>query len=62
MANGFQDRILRVSPDMIPKGSVKISACTIDGSPYGNFNAEGLYVQLPDSEQRLNVKVTLTPN
>lgn len=61
-ANGFQERILRVSPDMLPKGSVRITACTIDGAPYQNFNAEGLYVQLPDSNQRLNVKVTLTPN
>jgi hypothetical protein len=62
MANGFQDRILRVSPDILPKGSVKITACTIDGVPYNNFNAEALYVQLPNSEHRLNVKVTLTPN
>ena len=62
MPNGFKDRILRVSPDMLPKGSVRITACTIDGAPYSNFNADGLYVELPDSAQRLNVKVTLTPN
>ena len=62
MPHGFKDRILRVSPDMLPKGSVRITACTIDGAPYSNFNADGLYVELPDSAQRLNVKVTLTPN
>ena len=60
--NGFKDRILRVSPDMLPKGSVSITACTIDGAAYSNFNTNGLYVQLPDSAERLNVKVTLTPN
>ena len=62
MANGFQNRILRVAPDMLPPGSVRITACTIDGQPYDNFNSEELYVQLPDSNNRLNVKVTVTPN
>ena len=53
MPNGFKDRILRVSPDMLPKGSVKITACTVDGTPYSNFNADGLYVELPDSAQQI---------
>lgn len=61
-ANGFQNRILRVAPDMLPQGSVRITACTIDGQPYNNFNSEELYVQLPASENRLSVKVTVTPN
>lgn len=61
-ANGFKDRILRVAPDMLPKGSVRITACTIDGSSYSNFNADQLVVQLPESASRLNIKVTLTPN
>jgi len=61
-ANGFQNRILRVAPDMLPKGSVRITACTIDGQPYNNFNSEELYVQLPASDNRLSVKVTVTPN
>ena len=61
-ANGFQNRILRVAPDMLPQGSVRITACTIDGQPYNNFNSEELYVQLPASDNRLSVKVTVTPN
>jgi mannose/cellobiose epimerase-like protein (N-acyl-D-glucosamine 2-epimerase family) len=62
LPNGFPDRILRVSPDMLPPGSVRISACTIDGQPYTNFDAAALTVQLPQSASRLSVKVTLTPN
>ena len=62
MANGFENRILRVSPDMLPPGSMRITACTIDGQPYNNFNSEKLYVQLPTSDNRLSVKVTVTPN
>lgn len=62
LPNGFQDRVLRVSPDMLPSGSVRISACTIDGSPYGDYDANALLVNLPESKSRLQVKVTLTPN
>lgn len=62
LPNGFPDRILRVSPDMLPPGSVRITACLIDGQPYSNFDAEALSVQLPESSSRLTVKVTLTPN
>jgi hypothetical protein len=41
---------------------VRITACTIDGQPYDNFDATALCVRLPESSQRLSVKVTLTPN
>jgi hypothetical protein len=47
---------------MLPPGSVRISACWIDGQPYSQFDAAALTVQLPESTARLNVKVTLTPN
>lgn len=59
---GFKDNILRVEPDILPKGSLKITACEIDGNPYDNFDAEALTVKLPQSEHRLKVKVTVTPN
>jgi hypothetical protein len=62
LPNGFVDRLLRVAPDMLPPGSVRITACTIDGQPYDNFDATHLCVRLPESSQRLSVKVTLTPN
>ena len=62
LPNGFKDRILRVSPDMLPKGSIKITNCTIDGAPYTNFDANGLTVTLPETDKRISVKVTVTPN
>lgn len=62
MPGGFKDNILRVEPDILPKGSLKITSCEIDGNPYDNFDAEALTVKLPQSEHRLKVKVTVTPN
>ena len=61
LPDGFTDRILRVSPDMLPAGSVRISHCEIDGQAYDHYDAAGLSVQLPPSDRRLRVKVTLTP-
>ena len=58
---GFKDNILRVSPDILPKGSVRLTAVEIDGKPYANFDADGLTVKLPASQQDLRVKVTITP-
>jgi mannose/cellobiose epimerase-like protein (N-acyl-D-glucosamine 2-epimerase family) len=59
MPGGFPDRILRVSPDILPPGSVRITSVTIDGQPYDNFDAEGLFVQLPDVDYSLRVVATL---
>lgn len=58
---GFKDNILRVSPDILPKGSVRLTAVEIDGKPHDNFNADELYVKLPAADRDLKVKVTITP-
>jgi hypothetical protein len=60
-ARGFVDRVLHVSPDILPPGSVRLTSCTIDGEPYHNFDADELSVQLPDVTHQVAVKVTLTP-
>jgi len=60
--NGFKRNILRVSPDILPAGSVKIGACTIDGEPYSDFDADELTVKLPQSKESITVKVTIVPN
>jgi len=59
LPNGFKNRELRVEPDILPKGSIKITKCEIDGKDYDNYDAEGLTVKLPESDQRLKVKVTV---
>lgn len=61
-AKGFLDRVMYVSPDILPEGSVRITHCTINGDEYSNYNAEELYVQLPDVNEQVAVKVTLTPS
>lgn len=62
LPNGFKNRVLHVSPDMLPKGSIEITACEIDGIDYVNFDAKELSVTLPESHDRIKVKVTVTPN
>jgi mannose/cellobiose epimerase-like protein (N-acyl-D-glucosamine 2-epimerase family) len=59
--NSLPDGILRVSPDILPKGSVRIESVEIDGLAYGNFSSEELYVTLPETDKRLKVKVKLAP-
>lgn len=61
LSNGFKNRLLRVSPDMLPYGQAIIKECTIDGSLYHDYNPSDLVVQLPNSEHRLVVRVVLMP-
>lgn len=61
MPDGFKDRILRVSPDILPPGSVFIEECQIDGKPYTQFDAKALTVKLPQSRERMRVKVKISP-
>ena len=58
--DGFKDRTLRVSPDILPKGSVKIVAVEIDGKAHTEYDADGLVVKLPDASSDLRVKVQLS--
>jgi mannose/cellobiose epimerase-like protein (N-acyl-D-glucosamine 2-epimerase family) len=59
--NSFENNTLFVSPDILPKGSVTITECLIDGEPYHNFDAERLSIKLPDTDKQVRVKVLLTP-
>lgn len=59
--DGFKGRVLRVSPDILPKGSVKLTAVKVDGKSHRDFDADALTVKLPDSKSDLSVKVTITP-
>jgi mannose/cellobiose epimerase-like protein (N-acyl-D-glucosamine 2-epimerase family) len=62
MPNSFKDNILRVQPDILPAGSIRIGACWIDGEPYSNFDAAALTVKLPETSERVKVKVQIVPN
>lgn len=62
MPGGFPDNLLRVSPDILPPGSIRIGSCEIDGEPYSHFDAQGLTVTLPKTSDRVKVKVQIVPN
>ncbi len=59
--NAFENGILRVSPDILPEGSISITECYINDEPYDNYDAEKLTVTLPKGEEQVRVKVLLTP-
>lgn len=60
-ADGFRDRTLRVAPDLLPPGSIRIGAVEVDGQPYRDFDAERLTVRLPEGAGRPKIKVTIVP-
>ena len=62
LPQSFPDQILRVSPDILPPGSIKIDSVEIDGQSYSDFDAEKLTVTLPKTEGRVKIKVRITPN
>ena len=58
---GFADGILRVQPDILPEGSVRIDDVWIDGRAYEDFDAEGLFVNLPKDHGDIKVRVRIAP-
>jgi mannose/cellobiose epimerase-like protein (N-acyl-D-glucosamine 2-epimerase family)/putative intracellular protease/amidase len=59
--DGFADRVLRVAPDALPPGRVRLDWVEVDGRPYSAFDATALTVKLPDSESPLTVRAHLAP-
>ncbi|MEN8174835.1 MAG: AGE family epimerase/isomerase [Pseudomonadota bacterium] len=55
------DRTLRVAPDLLPEGAIRIESVTLDGKPYDNFDAAGLTVTLPATDDAVKVIVRLIP-
>ena len=60
--NSFPDNLLRVSPDILPPESIFIKSVEIDGQAYTDFDAKKLTVTLPNTQQRVKVKVNIAPN
>lgn len=58
---GFKDNILRVQPDILPLGSVRIAEVCMNGQLYYDFDAENLTVKLPSAQDELKVKVRVVP-
>jgi mannose/cellobiose epimerase-like protein (N-acyl-D-glucosamine 2-epimerase family) len=47
----LKDNILRVAPDLLPPGSIKIDTVWVNGNRYANFDAEAMTVTLPPPSQ-----------
>jgi anti-anti-sigma regulatory factor len=43
------DNILRVQPDILPHGSVRLEAVWINGERYADFDAEAMTIRLPET-------------
>ena len=61
LPGGFTNNILRVAPDILPANSIRIGAVWIDDEPYATFDPGALTVSLPDTKQRVRVKVRIEP-
>ncbi len=59
--DGFPNRTLRVAPDLLPSGSIRIAEVEIDGSGYDQFDASGLTVSLPETSHSPVVRVQIAP-
>ena len=58
---GLDDNILRVQPDILPKGSIRISEVWINGHAYDDFDADALTVKLPEEHGEITVRVCIAP-
>ena len=59
--NGFRRNILRVSPDLLPPGSIRLSEVWANGEKYAHFDADALTVRVPDSKEAVPIKVRIEP-
>jgi mannose/cellobiose epimerase-like protein (N-acyl-D-glucosamine 2-epimerase family) len=59
--NGFRHNILRVSPDILPPGSIRLSEVWANGEKYSHFDADALTVRVPDSKEAVPIKVRIEP-
>jgi hypothetical protein len=59
--DGFKRNILRVQPDILPAGSIRIGDVWINDEPYKNFDANALTIKLPALQEPVKVKVQIEP-
>jgi mannose/cellobiose epimerase-like protein (N-acyl-D-glucosamine 2-epimerase family) len=59
--DGFKRNTLRVSPDILPPGSIQLSEVWANGEKYTHFDADNLTVRVPDSKEAVPIKVRIEP-
>ncbi len=60
-ADGFKRNVLRVQPDILPEGSIRIQNVWVNDQVYDNFDANNLTVKLPATKEQVRVKVRVEP-
>lgn len=58
----FEDNLLRVQPDILPKGSIRIAEVWINGLAYEDFDTEAMTVKLPEGHDDMTVRVRIAPS
>ncbi|RPJ02256.1 MAG: N-acyl-D-glucosamine 2-epimerase, partial [Chloroflexi bacterium] len=58
---GFKDNILRVSPDILPPGCLRIGEVWANDELYSDYDPDGLFIRLPDSKETVKYRVRLVP-
>lgn len=62
MPGGFSSGVMRIQPDILPPGSIKIAEVTMDGKPWNKFDSAALTVELPPSlASRPKFRVRVVP-
>ena len=59
LENGFPDGILRVSPDILPEGRIRIRDVWVDNKTWAKFDADKLCIELPNLSYRPTIKVRI---
>lgn len=59
---GFSDGLLRVAPDLLPKGRVVLSEVWVNGQPYQHFDRDAMTVDVPRRRGQLKIRVRLCPS
>jgi anti-anti-sigma regulatory factor len=57
----FPDGVLRVAPDLLPPGRVRLTDVWVNDEPYADFDADAMTVHLPPG-QEVKVRVRVSPS
>jgi mannose/cellobiose epimerase-like protein (N-acyl-D-glucosamine 2-epimerase family) len=57
----LKDGILRVAPDILPPGRVRIGSVLADGRHFSDFDADALTIRVPASQEAIKFQVRLVP-
>jgi anti-anti-sigma regulatory factor len=59
--NAWENNILRVAPDLLPKGTIELSEVWIEGKSYKDFDKEKMHIFLPESDKSLKIRCRIAP-